>query len=522
MEKRKERLGTEGAWIAAIIFFAICLLSSFTLSRPGSSNASANGGRSGSSRSATAGDGSGADASGDASSVDGGGVDASGGSAGDAGSAGGAGTDASRRAAAAAAAAAAAKNGGGPGGAAGAANCNGPKPKNGDPGVKPNEIDFAATTATEGVAKDFLAEAQYGMQAVQKQVNAKGGVCGRLIQITLQNDSWNPTDGRQAIQHFIACNCYFGLAVNPSSEGLKGAVDNGDIDQAQMPVIGTDGMLLDQYKDPWVWPIATSTHSVMHIIADDAKSKGAKNVAIISEKQYRFGVEGRDAFIGEAQRLGMHVQKDKVLTTTPSSTDAKDFLDSCSSDSSHQFDQCDFVAVLLEPVSAQAFQNAGGLGDGNQHPAHGYGVPQPLFLNYFATQCGSKCNGMTAWTSFYPPIGDPPPAVKTYVADVQLVKQSTDVSNPEVEGAYQGMRLLVQALTQLGASPTRAGMRQVLDATTLDTGLAPPATFSAGNHFAAVAAQGYDAVYNGNNFTGWRPNGKGFQNDNSVKQDFTG
>src|SRR5207237_1073809 len=150
------------------------------------------------------------------------------------------------------------------------------------PGVKSNEIDFAATTATEGVAASFLKDAQVGMQAVQRKVNASGGVCGRLIQLTLQNDSWDADAGRQAIQHFIACNCYFGLAVNPSSEGLKGAIDNHDIDNAKMPVVGTDGMLLDQYTgSPWVWPIATSTHSVMHIIADDAHSRQAKNVAIV-------------------------------------------------------------------------------------------------------------------------------------------------------------------------------------------------------------------------------------------------
>jgi ABC-type branched-subunit amino acid transport system substrate-binding protein len=454
-----------------------------------------------------------------------GGAGGLGGSAGDAGSAGGAGTDASRKAAAAAAAAAAAKNGGGGAGGGGAASCNGPKPKNGDSGVSADKIAFAATTATEGVAKDFLADAQVGMQAVQRQMNAKGGVCGRLIDLTLQNDSWEPNAGRQAIQHFIACNCYFGLAVNPSSEGLRGAIDNGDIDQAQMPVVGTDGMLLDQYnKTPWVWPIATSTHSVMHIIADDAKARGAANVAIVSETNYRFGVEGRDAFVNEAKRLGLNVVKDLQMDTKNGvpATAPNEFVTACTN--SRQFDKCDFVAVLLEPASGQTFASKGGLGDGapDHHPAQGYGMPQPLFLNSFATDCGARCNGMTAWTSFYPPIGQFAPAVGTYVNDVKAVKASTDITNPEVEGAYQGMRLLVQALTQLGANPTRAALRQVLDSTTLDTGLAPPLKFSAGNHFAAISAQGYDAVYNGNSFTGWRPNGKGFLNDNNVKQDLTG
>jgi len=280
-------------------------------------------------------------------------------------------------------------------------------------------------------------------------------------------------------------------------------------------------MLLDQYKDPWVWPIATSTHSVMHVIADEAHQRGAHDVAIVYEPKYRFGVEGNDAFTGEAHRLGMTIVQDLKLDVSQANlgNQAQAFVDGCTNN--QQFDKCDFVAVLLEPATGASFVGAGGLGDGSHHPKYGYGVPQPLFLNAFATTCRARCNGMVAWTSFFPPIGQYGPAVGTYVNDVKNVHPAADVTNPEVEGAYQGMRLLVQALTQLGASPTRAGLKQVLDSTTLDTGLAPAAKFSAGNHFAAVAAQGFKALYNGSDFTGWVPNPDhpGFITDNAVSHD---
>ena len=67
--------------------------------------------------------------------------------------------------------------------------------------------------------------------------------------------------GNVLIQKYIGSKQYFGLAVNPSSEGLRYPIDNGLLDQNQFPVIGADGMLIDQYQDGWVWPIATSQTS---------------------------------------------------------------------------------------------------------------------------------------------------------------------------------------------------------------------------------------------------------------------
>jgi len=64
-------------------------------------------------------------------------------------------------------------------------------------------------------------------------VNQQGGICGRLINVHEDDDGWNPDNGNQLIQKYISCKCYFGLAVNPSSEGLRTALDGGLIDQSQ-------------------------------------------------------------------------------------------------------------------------------------------------------------------------------------------------------------------------------------------------------------------------------------------------
>jgi hypothetical protein len=110
--------------------------------------------------------------------------------------------------------------------------------------------------------------------------------------------------------------------------------------------------------------------------------------------------------------------------------------------------------------------------------------------------------------------------VAAYKSAVKAVNSAADTNNPEVEGAFQGMLLVVQALAEAGPAPTRQGIKQILDSTTLDTGLGPAATFRGSNHFAATAVQPFQAVYNNNDFTGWRfPQGAGFIPDPEVDKD---
>lgn len=393
-----------------------------------------------------------------------------------------------------------------------------------DIGVSGKEIRFAATVVKSGIAKDFLSDAQFGMEAVRAKVNRAGGICGRIIKIDYKDDGWDPRRGADIIQSFIGTNKYFGLAVNPSSEGLKGAIDGGIIKQAQFPVIGADGMLINQYKDPWVWPVAASTSSVMHVMAQNAYSRGARKFGIVWESNYRFGVEGHDAFVGSVGRLpGAKISSDTDIQGGKNSykTDADTFIKGCGGSTS--LAECDFIAMLLEPNTASQWVRDGGLGNGNVRPKNGIGGPQPLFLNSFAVDCGRFCANMWVWTSFKPPI--PPfnsdPAVATYKSDLANVSATADPNNPHVEGAYVGMLLLVEALKKAGPAPTRIGIQKILDSITLETGLAPSLTFRPANHFANTAAQSFEAIVNNTSFENWRYTNSGFIADKEVGMDLS-
>ena len=414
--------------------------------------------------------------------------------------------------------------GGGGGGSTGGGDCS--KDQNAgatDTGVTGSTINFAATIVKTGIAKDFLADAQAGMEAVIRKTNKKG-ICGRLIKVKYDDDSWDPSIGQKIIEKYIAAKAYFGLAVNPSSEGLRFPIESGIIKSNKFPVIGADGMLKGQYQDPWVWPVATSTHSVMHIMAKDAYNRGARKFGIVWENTYRFGVEGHDAFIGQVKRLAgaNAVVSDKPIQggKTSYKTEANEFVTKCST-SGQDLKKCDFIAVLLEPATASQWVRDGGMGNGTDRPAKGFGGPQPLFVNSFARDCGKFCANIYVWTSFKPPTTEfeTEPAVATYLSDLRAVSQTADANNPHVEGAYVGMLLVVDVLKKMGAAPTRVKAKELLDQTTLDTGLTKPLRFTADNHFSSICARSFEAIYNVNNFVNWRKVSADCIDDADVSKD---
>lgn len=392
-----------------------------------------------------------------------------------------------------------------------------------DVGVTAKSIKLASTIVNSGVGQSFLGPVQYGMQAVVNRINRAGGICGRILNLTLVDDGWDAVRGCNDIQSFINDSKVFALPVVPSSEGLKQCIDSGVIRQAGVPVIGSDGMLFDQYQASgnadWVWPVAASTLSTMHImVLDAAKNHAAKTFCLVYDNLYHFGKEGKDAFDGEVQRLGGKDVFDEGLDPNSGdySTDVQNWNNNCSN--------VDFVGMLLEPDEAARW-----LGDNPSlnTPKGKAGVAgaQPMFSSTLTSNCGDICAGIKVYTG-YRPIVDPAysnlPSVVQYANDVQSVSSQADLTNQFLEGGYDGMLLLVQALQGVGPNLTRAGMRAYLDATTFAAdggGLTQPLRWKAGNHFANIEMKAYSMVASSGRVTGYRPDPAGFIADPAVGAD---
>jgi ABC-type branched-subunit amino acid transport system substrate-binding protein len=373
-----------------------------------------------------------------------------------------------------------------------------------DKGVTGTTIKLATTVVRTGIGAAFLGEVQFAMDAMKNKVNRTGGICGRLLDIRYVDDAWRADLGQKDIRDFIDAG-YFAIPVGPSSEGLNGAIQAGVIREAGMPVIGTDGMVISQYTDPWVWPVAVSTASSARIMADQAKKLGAKSFSIVFDKDYKFGKEAAYAFNAEVKRLtGSDVPGfNRDLSCQQS------FCGVIANQTSYggevsRFKPGDIVAMFLEPATALRWMPTSGAPTPKTvKAAGGVGVwgAQPLFTYDFEVKCQDACDGMWVWSGFKPPREQYAldPAVKTYVSDLHKTKDSADEFNAFSEGGYVGMQLLVAAMQKVGPNLTRANLRLALDSMDFSSPLTlqPTLTWRPGSHFSNATMQAWEIEYKG-------------------------
>jgi ABC-type branched-subunit amino acid transport system substrate-binding protein len=403
------------------------------------------------------------------------------------------------------------------------------------PGVSGNEIHIASTKVTTGVGEGFLGEAVNGIQAAINEANAQGGVCGRHITFESVNTNWDPTAGNSDISAYINNGQVFSLVGEPDSEGLRGAIEAGTIDRAGMPVVGTDGMLKDQYSDPWVFPVAASTVSNMHIAAQYAvNTLHASSFGIVYDTSYKFGAEGAAAFDAEVRRL---TGKDIPGYGGAGCSSAYCGISSGSQSYTSEitaFDNackpCQVVIMLLEPQPAEAWmkgeENAK---DNNGNPTwyqHLIGG-EPLFDDSFASTCGGDCGKMVVWTGYHPAIQpfDGESAVVRYINSLKSACPSCDPHNEFTEGAYIGTRLFIEAVRRInteGKLLTRANLQQELLHGVYDFGLTSTQLHFGGlPHLSntGMTAYGDNAL---GSFNGWNYLETGFVADPAPGSDLGG
>jgi ABC-type branched-subunit amino acid transport system substrate-binding protein len=407
----------------------------------------------------------------------------------------------------------AARGSGGTGGSAGSGGSGGgiqcAPGRNGGataPGVTATEVKMGATVAESGIAQAFLGEVSQAMEAARIKFNNDGGACGRRLNIIYRDDEWKPDRGFEYIRNLVEQEKVFALAVVPSSEGLNSA--SGYVRDNGIPVPGADGMIKSQNTNPYIWPVASATTTQMHVMMKNAWDRGARNPAIVFENTYRFGVEGAAAFNAAYQRLsgsslGSGASCGGRFCGIPAGQGSYGTEVAAVNNACNTEPRCDFLAILLEPVTAQNWMKTSGAKQ-PKDLSKGMGAAQPLFTYSFGDTCHDKCNGMWVWTGYNPPIEQyaNSPAVREYVADLDSKSRAADEFNQFTEGGYIGMKLIIEALKRT-PNLTRQNFANTLNSISLDTGLSPGLSWSASSHFANPAAQAFE-IQSKNGFTGWR------------------
>ena len=360
-----------------------------------------------------------------------------------------------------------------------------------DVGVEGGTIKLGSTFAVSGPVSNISGPILKGVKAYFNKVNADGGVHGRKLELIWYDDGWDAQRGKAFIKRLVEQDKVFVMTVAPSSNGLDAS--RSYLEQKQVPVFGTSGLIESQFESPMQWSVGVSTKSASRISLVRMKQLGVQNAAVIwldllagrqAMEAIRNGVK---PILGKApQDFLVNEQGYRVSISEPDFAPVWSRIqrDTRAWQSAHNREvngRPDFVAFAIDPTNAvKALQAAKDIGF---RPRIAWGGSAPLFLDLVPQSTDYAAEtGLLAGTSYFPPIGRflQMPAVQDYVATVRrFYGDDVDVKNPYLEGGYAGAALTVEILRRAGPCLTRARAIKVADSITnfSAAGLTRPLTF---------------------------------------------
>lgn len=171
-------------------------------------------------------------------------------------------------------------------------------------------IKLGASLSLTGRFSDSAKYCQEGYLLWSEQVNAKGGIGGRQVQIVIYDDESNPDTGRVLAERLIdrdGATVILGPYSSPITDAIGTAVE-----RAQVPMIGTiasDSSIWNRRKLRWSFQGFPSSDFDHEGFLKIVKEKGgnAKKLAIVYEEA-PFSIAAKDWAVAKAKEMGLTVE----------------------------------------------------------------------------------------------------------------------------------------------------------------------------------------------------------------------
>lgn len=332
-----------------------------------------------------------------------------------------------------------------------------------DVGVTGSQIAVHMRATLDGPRKSLLEDAPFTVKKAVDEVNRNGGICGRLVSVTVVSDS----DGKS--WHQPTGDMFAGL-VGPWQAGFEEHIADGTVDRMGLALVGTDGLTQAQYRSELVWPVGTSAAGLARIAVDHAyRTLGARTFAMAYDSTASWSREAEAALRNYVTSLpGASVRATTGLDPNdPSySGEAEPFNQACNNK------RCDVMVLALLPETAKKWLQRAPA----QAKLQTVGLPF-LLTDRFAEDCTfislTSCDGFRVWTGFV-----------------------RNEPNPMLDSAEIGIRVLIEALKRVGPNLTRARLQQALAETTFASDLADTLDWNpaaSGHRGGNVSARAYDS-----------------------------
>ena len=315
-----------------------------------------------------------------------------------------------------------------------------------DAGISSKSLTIGCSASLSGPLAGFGRDIKQGAEAALAQINARGGIHGRMVQLQILDDGYVPQRTTENVQQMISQGSAFALLScvgTPNNAGILPMIEDAGIPYVA-PFTGASSLRKGARN---VFHVRASYTDEVRRLVQRLAGMGLKDIGVV----YLDNAYGREMLEDSTRFLAE--QGLKPLVQVALATDGKNLSDVLA-----KVGQARPAAVLLATAGAVSVELVRGLKTNN---------PGVLMAGLSVTltseglkQLGDAGSGL-ALTMVMP---DPTRAKTALVRDYQAAMRARGVQefNLGTLESYTNTRVLAEGLERAGADPTRSKLRAAL------------------------------------------------------------
>ena len=315
-----------------------------------------------------------------------------------------------------------------------------------DAGISSKSLTIGCSASLTGPLAGFGRDIKQGAEAALAQINARGGIHGRMVQLQILDDGYVPQRTTENVQQMISQGSAFALMScvgTPNNAGILPMIEDAGIPYVA-PFTGASSLRKGARN---VFHVRASYTDEVRRLVQRLAGMGLKDIGVV----YLDNAYGREMLEDSTRFLAE--QGLKPLVQVALATDGKKLSDVLA-----KVGQARPAAVLLATAGAVSVELVRGLKTNN---------PGVLMAGLSVTltseglkQLGDAGSGL-ALTMVMP---DPTRAKTALVRDYQAAMRARGIQefNLGTLESYTNTRVLAEGLERAGADPTRSKLRTAL------------------------------------------------------------
>ena len=312
--------------------------------------------------------------------------------------------------------------------------------------VAQETIKIGVITDRVGVSKPYSEPATEGVIFGADEINRRGGVLGRKVELLIEDDQSRPDISAALARKLVDQGVVFILSVSLSPATQQQQTVTMEAKVPQMTPMNSADYLTTQLQNPWFWQTGPLGSVQIATLLSHAKSQNFKRVAVITDNS-DLGQAIAKAFKGTLEKAGMQIVADEVVAR--GATTAMPQMQKIRAATPDAV----FLAGVLTAENVLIFRAYRELGV--KFPIHSsYNLSVPIY----ETVAKGLVNGVTFVDAYDPD----KPEVKAFEA---AYKKATGKDPQNLHGyGYDGIMLIADAIRRAG-STDKEKIRAAMQAT---------------------------------------------------------